>query len=140
MKMKFEFGVPFLELTDEEVQAPRSLSLPPRTFFLTVDHDRIRIEFGMARGGEKSRIITSGDDLRQFLGSKANEFGVSVRDLKVMVSSSLDFPEDATEDAATIALAHEIRDPDWEVFLGPTRSDTSIVGGSGTARSDDECG
>jgi hypothetical protein len=36
-----------------------------------------------------------------------------------MASSSLDFPEDETQDTATIALAHEIRDGDWEVFLGP---------------------
>ena len=65
-----------------------------------------------------STPISSENDLHQFLVSKANEFGVSVRDLKVAVSSSLDFPEDETEDAATIALAHEIRDLAWEVFLG----------------------
>lgn len=63
-------------------------------------------------------FINTGNWL-QSMGSKCASFGVPVRDLAVRVSSSLDFPDDETEDTATIALAHQIRDGDWEVFLGP---------------------
>ena len=108
-----------------------NLVIAPPRFFLTIKHDQIRIsEIGdlngtlgefIAHSDKTSRVVSSGNDLHRFLDSKANEFGVSKRDLTVAVSSSLDFPEDETDDAATIALAHEIRDPDWEDILGPRK-------------------
>lgn len=91
----------------------------PPTFFLTIKHDRLWIKPIDDFGDEQSNLISSTDDLRQFLFSKANEYGVSVDDLNLSCSSSVDFPEDETDDAATIALAHDIRDPDWENILGP---------------------
>jgi hypothetical protein len=83
-------------------------------FYLTIDDDQVWCEF---HGGKQ--VITCEDDMHQLLISKASEFGLSLHDLRVSAASILDFPEEATSNPATIALAHEIRDPDWDFHLGP---------------------
>ena len=95
------------------------------SFFLSIQDDQMWItEYACA--GERrlwerveEHVVSSANDLHQFLNRRAKELGVTRDDLSVCATSSVDFVEGETDNAATIALAHEIRDPDWDRFLGP---------------------
>jgi len=82
---------------------------PATEFYLTIRSDKLWIEFDGTHGGRHSRQIMSENDLRQFLISKANEAGIAANELSVMASSALDFPEEFTKNAETIALARAIK-------------------------------
>lgn len=87
----------------------RGYNMKPATYFyLTIEHDKVWVKFKGTRGGDISRPVKSVDDLKQFLISKADEANVSIGELRVMASSTLDFPDDFTHDGATITLAREL--------------------------------
>lgn len=82
---------------------------PATRFFLTIEHDRVVVQYNGTHGGFITRLIRSPGDLKDFLRSKAVEAGCTVEGLTVECSSTLDFPEEATQNAKTIATARAIR-------------------------------
>jgi hypothetical protein len=82
---------------------------PATEFYLCIAYDRVWVNFNGTHGGRMSRPISSLEHFRQFLTSKANEAGMRIEELTVMASSSLDFPDEFTNNPATIALANELR-------------------------------
>ncbi len=78
------------------------------SYILAVENDRVII-----RNYDdyfSPRVITSVSDFSEFLFLEAARHGVSPDDdLRVFVSSSMDFPEDETCNPETIALAKALR-------------------------------
>lgn len=81
---------------------------PATRFYLTINSDKVVVEFDGTKGGRISRPVLSAADFDAFLTSKANEAGVTVDDLSVMISSTLHFPDEWTKNPETIALAREL--------------------------------
>ena len=80
---------------------------PARYFFLTIEHGRVVVKYDGTSGGEVTRVVHSTADFANFIQSKAREAGCSWADLSIMGSSSIDFPEEYTDNADTIALANK---------------------------------
>lgn len=78
-------------------------------FFLSVENDRIVVTYDGTNGGKVTRVVTDDADWTQFLISKANEAGVSVAQLSVWASSTLDFPHEFTNNVETITFARRLR-------------------------------
>lgn len=77
----------------------------PLYHFVTVEDDDVVIYYG----ADQARVIQTLQEYRSFLKARADAQGVEMKDLTVMASSSMDFPEENTKNADTIALAHLIR-------------------------------
>jgi len=84
------------------------MSRPATYFFMTVEGGRLVVKYDSTeQGAEVTRVIHSMQDYYDFFTSKQHEAG---GDITVMCSSSMDFPEEYTEDADVVALCHSIRD------------------------------
>jgi hypothetical protein len=70
-------------------------------YYLSIRNDRVTVKYDDA----ELRVITSARDFDEFLSLEAARLGVRREDLKVLASSSMDFPEDETSNPETIALA-----------------------------------
>lgn len=80
-----------------------------KNFFLfAVYDDSVTIRQG--QHGER-HVLHNVDDYVQYRDQKADELGVTSEQLKVYRSSTMDFPDESTNNRATIALAHEISFP-----------------------------
>jgi hypothetical protein len=78
-------------------------------YILSIHNDRVIVR------NYTPLVITSARDFGEFLISEAARHGVNPDDLIVAVSSTMDFPEEATSNPETIALARELRGPKpWE--------------------------
>lgn len=78
---------------------------------LAVEDNEVVLKYGACI--DKTYPISSLEALRGFLRRRAKALGVDVTELKVMCSSSMDFPEEETGDEGTIELAHTIRPGGW---------------------------
>ena len=77
----------------------------PDYFFLTVNSDGVT-----CTAHDTTLAVESVEALNAFLSERAKALGLSDRfALTVMCSSSMDFPEDATDDPKLIALTRAIR-------------------------------
>ena len=75
-------------------------------FHLGIEHGKLVVQYRSTHAGAfVTRVVRDMDDLRVFLLSKADEAKVAPEELTVLLSSSIDFPEESTDDPATIALA-----------------------------------
>ena len=86
------------------------MATPATEFFLTLEHNRLWVKYHGIHGGERSRTVSSLDDLDAFLISKASEAGVRVDDLKIFCSSTLDFPDEFTDNPAIVDMARALRE------------------------------
>lgn len=93
------------------------MSAPPTYFMLTVSGDHLEAHYGPnlhsydAEGryvGDRT-VFESGDHYFKFFADAAKAAGVDLHDLMVMCSSTVDFPEDETNNEKTIALCRMIR-------------------------------
>ena len=76
------------------------------SFILTVKSDGVDVNYD---GRSLGQCFRTWNDLKAFLACKAVEYGIATKDFKVMVSSSMDFPHEYTDDPEVIALAKMIR-------------------------------
>ena len=58
---------------------------------------------------QKRRVITSVDDFARFMHERMKKYNLKEHDIIMMCSSSMDFPEDSTDNKATIKLARALR-------------------------------
>jgi len=82
---------------------------PAIYFFLTIENNKLVAKYDGTEGGKVTRGFKDIKDYVAFFTSKANEAGVKLEDLYIMASSSLDFPEEATNNPKVIELANQIR-------------------------------
>ena len=72
--------------------------------------DEMSIYHGGGASAESYEVIRSVSDWEDWLRRKA-EASANGRPPQILCSSTLDFPEDSTENAEVIALARVIREP-----------------------------
>jgi hypothetical protein len=82
---------------------------PTTSFLLSIERNRVMVRYDGTSGGKITRPIKDENDYYQFLYSKADEANVQLEELRVLCSSSLDFPEEHTRNEATLKLAATIR-------------------------------
>lgn len=82
---------------------------PATQFFLTIHHGQLAVIYDGTHGGRVTRTIPNLEDMAQFFTSKANEAGRELHELTYLSSSSLDFPEEYTENQDVIDMANAIR-------------------------------
>ena len=58
---------------------------------------------------QKRRVVTSEQDFKSFMQARMKKYNLKADDLIIMCSSSMDFPEDSTNNKKTIALARALR-------------------------------
>jgi len=75
------------------------------SLFLTIENDSVVL----MDDRDVSYRVDSVEGYRLLLESEASRLGVTVEDLTVMASSSMDFPEDFTTNPQTVQLARELR-------------------------------
>jgi hypothetical protein len=75
------------------------------SYFLSIDKNKVKIS---RYTGGPGRIVKSLADFNEYMAAEAKMSGVKVEDIPVMKSSSIDFPEDFTNDPKVIALAKEL--------------------------------
>ena len=76
------------------------------TFFLTVESDGLDVLHDGPTGDKIRHRVRSYDELIKYVSSQASG---PIEDVVVMCSSSLDFPDESTDDLAVIALADKVR-------------------------------
>lgn len=82
------------------------------SYLLSVIDGKVRISALGWPKAQDPRIVTSVEDFDQFMASEAQRLGADLNDLRVSVSSTMDFPEEYTSDPETLALVKALRDPD----------------------------
>jgi hypothetical protein len=78
-------------------------------FYLTIKNDNVVVEYEDSCKKEITRTFENIDDYAIFFSTIAKEAEVEFDDLIIMCSSSLDWPEDSTDNIETIKLADAIR-------------------------------
>lgn len=79
-------------------------------YCMGIHDDKVKIRYIEKDGGpEVLREITSIKDYAHFLKGQMEKLRCELDDLCIMCSSSMDFPEDSTDNKKTIKLAHELR-------------------------------
>jgi hypothetical protein len=83
------------------------------TVFVTIECGRVVAKYEDSGGVNLSRRIESKEDFDGFIGSlkaaRSAEFGSPCPRIDVLLSSSIDFPEDWTSHQPTIELCRHIR-------------------------------
>jgi hypothetical protein len=77
--------------------------------FFTVKDGRLVVEYRDPQGRKTSQPIESVEGYWDFLEGVAEEIGVPLEGLEWYFSSSVDFPEEYTDDEEVIELCREIR-------------------------------
>lgn len=79
-------------------------------FFLDIDEfGRLTVKYGQTASLRVKTVLGSMKDLTSFMREKAAAVGLAMGDLRISPSSSLDFPEEYTDDQDVIDLCDEIR-------------------------------
>lgn len=78
-------------------------------YILGIKFDKVVISYHTAgHAGLVNREIASLSDFDEFLKSEADKAGVTVCELDIMHSSTMDFPRESTHNADTLALVAAI--------------------------------
>jgi hypothetical protein len=85
--------------------------IPLIQYVLGIKNDNVVLRFTSKEGQKRQteRVVKSETDFREFMLARMKKYNLKQEDLIIMCSSSMDFPEDDTENKATIALAHALR-------------------------------
>lgn len=85
--------------------------MPGIQYGLGVETDQVMVRYqDTANGPQLKRPVISVQDFVQFIKERMKRFKITDPDeLVIMCSSSMDFPEDSTDNPATIKLARELR-------------------------------
>jgi hypothetical protein len=84
--------------------------IPHIQFGLGIYDDKVKIRYVEREGGPQiKRVVTSVDDFIKFIKEKCKAAKCTPEDLIIMCSSSMDFPEDSTDNKKTIKLAKALR-------------------------------
>ncbi len=84
--------------------------IPLIQYGLGIRNDKVMIRYvDTERGKQKERIVKSVDDFKNFIITRMKLAKCEPEDLIIMCSSSMDFPEDSTNNKKTIKLARELR-------------------------------
>lgn len=84
--------------------------IPFVQYGLGIDNDKVVLRYqDKAKGPQIKRVIESVEDFVAFIKERCKKAKVKPDDLIIMCSSSMDFPEDSTDNKKTIALAHALR-------------------------------
>lgn len=85
--------------------------MPAPCLIIGIENDSVVVRFFAANGlpSQDPRPIASRDELAQYVAEKATESKVAVNDLEIYYSSSMDYPEEETDNAKTLALVAELR-------------------------------
>lgn len=84
----------------------------PPPYILGIRNDRVQISWSTRSGNRRYHALGSAADFRAFSAKQQAKYKCKADDLVVMCSSSMDFPEDATDNKATIKLAMLLTSPD----------------------------
>ena len=76
-------------------------------YFMSIKNDRVEITKG--HRDASPYIVKSADDFYGYMAAEAKRLGIAVEDLRVTASSTMDFPEEWTDDPKVIAMARELR-------------------------------
>lgn len=84
--------------------------IPFVQYGLGIENDKVMLRYqDTAKGPQLKRIVESVADFASFITERCKKAKVKPDDLIIMCSSSMDFPEDSTDNKKTIALARKLR-------------------------------
>lgn len=84
---------------------PHTLSAP----FLGLRDGKLRAQHSGEEFGSEGTLLETWEDFAAFVRREAEIEGVEPHEIMFLCSSSLDFPEDETDDPRVIALCRRIR-------------------------------
>lgn len=84
--------------------------IPYVQYGLGIEDDKVMLRYqDTARGPQKKHVVESVEDFAAFIKQRCDKAKIKFDDLIIMCSSSMDFPQDSTDNKKTIKLAKALR-------------------------------